>query len=203
MRWSLALALLAGVAQADRDDSAESSSSSLALSDASTITDPSSSLPTGSYMVYGTTITLADGDQLTSTITSNSTGSHTGNGTVHTSTHDSLTLLVGGGGTTTIGNSSMNATATVSATHSPTAVINTRPCNNYVEFCQRSYSNITEVGAHNSPFVQKRNAAANQDFTVTYQLDDGIRLRKSPPTRKKAKNTAAEANFIYSRASSP
>lgn len=177
MRWSLVLALLAGVAQAADDSSTESSSSTLALSDASTITDPSSSVPTGSYVVYGTTITLADGDHLTSTVTQNGTATHS-NGTVHTTTHDSLTVLVGGGGTTTLGNSSMNATATPTSTATHTPVINTRPCNDYVEFCGRSYSNITMIGAHNSAFVQKNNAAANQDFDVIYQLDDGIRLRK-------------------------
>jgi hypothetical protein len=37
------------------------------------------------------------------------------------------------------------------------------------------------VAAHNSPFVRKGNAAANQDFTVKYQLDDGVRMRKILP----------------------
>ncbi|KAL1899885.1 hypothetical protein Sste5346_002751 [Sporothrix stenoceras] len=32
------------------------------------------------------------------------------------------------------------------------------------------------VGAHNSPFVQRNNLAANQNLPVTQQLDDGIRF---------------------------
>jgi hypothetical protein len=53
---------------------------------------------------------------------------------------------------------------------------NTRPCNNYPEFCDRKYSNITEVGAHNSPFVRQGSAAANQQLGVIDQLNDGIRF---------------------------
>lgn len=75
----------------------------------------------------------------------------------------------------------MNATATASSTSTQTPVVNTRPCNNYAEFCARKYSNITMVAAHNSPFVRKGNAAANQALDVTAQLDDGIRMRKDSP----------------------
>lgn len=45
-----------------------------------------------------------------------------------------------------------------------------------MEFCARSYGNITEVAAHNSPFIRAGNAAANQQLGVIQQLDDGIRL---------------------------
>ena len=48
-------------------------------------------------------------------------------------------------------------------------------CNGYAEFCDRKYSNITYVVAHNSPFHKAHNAASNQDFDVTIQLNDGIR----------------------------
>ncbi|KAJ5113083.1 hypothetical protein N7456_001617 [Penicillium angulare] len=183
MRWSLALALLAGVAVADDStttDSATTSSqtTSMDLSNGTTITDPSSvSMPTGSYEVYSTTITLSDGDHLTTTYALNASATATGNTTgLHTTTSDSVTVLVGGGGggTTTLGNSSMNATAT--STSALQTVTNTSPCNSYPEYCARKYSNITMVAAHNSPFVRKGNAAANQDFTVKYQLDDGIRM---------------------------
>ncbi|KAJ5714195.1 uncharacterized protein N7483_011376 [Penicillium malachiteum] len=188
MRWSLVLALLAGVAVADDTtttdsttdstttaSTTESSTSSLALSDATTVTDPSSVVPTGSYEIYSTTITLADGHDLTSTITQNASAT-TGNSTSsYTTTHNSVTVLVGGGGTTTLGsNTTMNATATSTSTSA--IATNTRPCNGYAEYCERSYSNITMVAAHNSPFVRKGNAAANQEFTVKYQLDDGIRM---------------------------
>lgn len=190
MRWSsLALALLTGVALGADDttttttdpSTSSSTSSSLALSDASTVSNPSSvAMPSGSYLVYSTTVTLSNGDSsvlVSSTITGNSSATSTGNQTVVTTTSDSLTVLIGGAGTTTLGNSSMNATATTTGTATATPVVNTRPCNNYAEFCQRKYSNITMVAAHNSPFVRKGNAAANQDLTVTNQLNDGIRMR--------------------------
>jgi hypothetical protein len=48
-------------------------------------------------------------------------------------------------------------------------------CNGYAEFCDRKYSNVTYVVAHNSPFHIAHNAASNQDFDVTTQLNDGIR----------------------------
>ncbi len=57
----------------------------------------------------------------------------------------------------------------------PTA---TRPCNNYLEFCNRRYSNITEICAHNSPFARRGNLASNQDYGVLNQLNDGIRMCK-------------------------
>ncbi|OAA68655.1 PLC-like phosphodiesterase, TIM beta/alpha-barrel domain protein [Niveomyces insectorum RCEF 264] len=52
----------------------------------------------------------------------------------------------------------------------------TEPCNGHVDLCKRRYSNITFVGAHNSPFVLRNNLAANQALTVTEQLDDGVRF---------------------------
>lgn len=51
-------------------------------------------------------------------------------------------------------------------------------CNGYAEFCERKYSNITYVVAHNSPFHRANNAASNQDFDVTTQLDNGVRGSK-------------------------
>lgn len=65
---------------------------------------------------------------------------------------------------------------TISATSTAPVATNTQPCNNYVEFCSRKYSNLTQVCAHNSPFVMANNAAANQDFNVVTQLNDGIRM---------------------------
>ena len=58
----------------------------------------------------------------------------------------------------------------------PARPSNTLPCNNYPEFCNRKYSNITEVCAHNSPFTRPNNVARNQDYGVTQQLNDGIRV---------------------------
>lgn len=66
-----------------------------------------------------------------------------------------------------------NATITTTSSAEPS---NTQPCNNYPELCTRKYSNITEVGAHNSPFVKAGNAASNQELGVIAQLNDGIRM---------------------------
>lgn len=185
MRWStFALALLAGVAAADTTTTSKSdSSTSVDLSTASTVTNPSTvALPSGSYITYSTTITLANGNSsvlVSTTAAPNATATTSGNHTIVTTTSNSLTVLVGSGGSTTLGNGTMNATTTSTATQTP--VVNTRPCNNYSEFCARNYSNITMVAAHNSPFVRKGNAAANQALDVTAQLDDGIRMRMASP----------------------
>ncbi|KAF1911215.1 PLC-like phosphodiesterase [Ampelomyces quisqualis] len=66
----------------------------------------------------------------------------------------------------------VNASITTSAHPRPS---NTRPCNGYPEFCQRRFSNISMVVAHNSPFVKSHNAASNQMLPVLTQLNDGIR----------------------------
>jgi hypothetical protein len=61
--------------------------------------------------------------------------------------------------------------------HKPTETISVRwPCNNYYELCNRLYSNVTEVGAHNSPFFLSPSLASNQAVGVTEQLNDGIRM---------------------------
>ncbi|KAI1284005.1 PLC-like phosphodiesterase [Xylaria sp. FL0933] len=101
-------------------------------------------------------------------ITDNSTQSSTTKATTST---DTVTLLTGSARTTTTlsGNFSTTVTPTPSST-------NTQPCNNYVEFCTRKYSNITEVACHNSPFLTPNNIAANQQYDVTQQLDDGVRF---------------------------
>ena len=51
-------------------------------------------------------------------------------------------------------------------------------CNNYPEFCDRRYSDITEICAHNSPFAENGNLASNQAYGVLNQLNDGIRMCK-------------------------
>lgn len=71
------------------------------------------------------------------------------------------------------GNRTMTATGTTSA---PSAS-NTAPCNNYPEFCDRKYSNITEVCAHNAAFAVPRNAGSNQELPILDQLNDGVRMR--------------------------
>jgi hypothetical protein len=162
------------------------------------VTNPSTvALPSGNYITYSTTITLDNGNSsvlVSTTAAPNATATTSGNQTIATTTSDSLTVLVGGGHTTTLGNGTMNATATASSTSTQTPVVNTRPCNNYAEFCARNYSNITMVAAHNSPFVRKGNAAANQELDVTAQLDDGIRMRKETLQKSPSLSETASTN---------
>jgi hypothetical protein len=103
-------------------------------------------------------------------MSSNSSDTRSGSST----TSNSQIVLQGSPRTTSSANGTSNSTATsTSSTVRPT---NTAPCNSYPEFCERSYGNITEVAAHNSPFIRPGNAAANQALDVTTQLNDGIRL---------------------------
>lgn len=58
-----------------------------------------------------------------------------------------------------------------------------QPCNNSPDLCSRSYSNITHLGAHDSPFTAKSSTgsititeASNQNLNSTAQLDAGVRL---------------------------
>jgi hypothetical protein len=69
---------------------------------------------------------------------------------------------------------SSNGTSTTAANPARPSV-NTTPCNGYPEFCNRKFSNVSMVVAHNSPFVKPHNAASNQDLPVLTQLQDGIR----------------------------
>ncbi|CAI7673613.1 unnamed protein product [Penicillium pancosmium] len=171
------------------------SSTSYNWSDASTITNASAQVPTGTYLTYTSVITLGNGDHKTVVSSSlNASATATGNQTLlHTSTSDSVTVLVGGGGTTTLGNNSMNATHTHSSTSSIPTETNTTPCNGYSEFCMRNYSNITNVAAHNSPFVVPGNAASNQALKVTDQLNDGIRMLQF-----QAHNKSGEIHLCHS-----
>ncbi|KAH9818185.1 putative secreted protein [Teratosphaeria destructans] len=134
---------------------------------------------TGSQYVYITETTQSTVTSLLLINGTSSTATSTGTGTSATDTGDvqstrienSQTQIVIGGGThTSTGNS------TASSTSTSASATNTVPCNNYPEFCNRKYSNITEVCAHNSAFVVKNNAASNQQLPVTDQLDDGVRM---------------------------
>jgi len=49
-------------------------------------------------------------------------------------------------------------------------------CNGHAELCDRSFGNVTFVGAHDSYAVGVNNLAANQDQPITQQLNDGIRM---------------------------
>ncbi|KAI0347688.1 PLC-like phosphodiesterase [Trametopsis cervina] len=49
-------------------------------------------------------------------------------------------------------------------------------CNGHAELCERNYGNVTFVGTHDSYAVGTNNLATNQDYDVTQQLTDGVRL---------------------------
>lgn len=143
-------------------------------------------LPTGSvtYQSLTTTITLSSDSSSTTLLSGinsaaaslSSTESSNGTVTSSTSTGASVTYLGGGTATSASGN------GTASGTSSAARPSNTQACNGYPEFCNRSYSNITNVAAHNYPFIKSGNTGSNQELSVTDQLDDGIRMRESNHT---------------------
>ena len=115
-------------------------------------------LPTESGVVYPSDVTI--------TLSSASST----NATISTS---SATDVNQASSTSSNGTETIVGTATRSST---TAIVSVDvKCNGYVEFCDRKYSNVTYVVAHNSPFHLPNNAASNQDLDVATQLDDGIR----------------------------
>ena len=139
-------------------------------------------LPTGTnitYLSYSTTSTQNGSTVILATTFAAANGSIlSGGGTTRSSSTSTSGCLLqgtrGASATTSSSNSTSNSTA--SQTSTSAAPANTPPCNNYPEFCSRSYSNITFVAAHNSPFVNPNNAAANQQLPVLNQLNDGIRM---------------------------
>ncbi|KAL7623437.1 hypothetical protein AAE478_007119 [Parahypoxylon ruwenzoriense] len=56
-------------------------------------------------------------------------------------------------------------------------------CNGHAELCDRSYSEVSFVGAHNSPFVGI-GPADNQFTSVTKQLDLGVRFLQAQTQEK-------------------
>ena len=127
--------------------------------------------PTGLYDTPSTTITLGTTSLPESgSVVANATGSTSSSSSASSVT---LTYLTGSASTTTKTASRNITTSAETAEPVPT---NTRPCNNYPEFCNRKYSNITVVGCHNSPFVRPGSAAANQQLGVVDQLNDGVRF---------------------------
>ena len=150
-------------------------------------------VPTGSYLSYSTTVSVNGTTTLFEILTAVANASSST--TSRTST--SVSLLHGSVSTSSV--SSLDATMTGNSTASRTtpttstsaAPVNTQACNNYPEFCERSYSNITYVGAHNSPFVARNNAASNQQLGVINQLDDGIRMVTGETHYNAATNTVS------------
>jgi len=99
------------------------------------------------------------------------------NGTASATSNSQITRTTNTNELTQISGNS-NRTMTATGTSSAPAVTNTAACNNYPEFCNRKYSNITEVAAHNAAFAVKNNAGSNQEYSITDQLNDGIRMRE-------------------------
>ncbi|KAK3075151.1 hypothetical protein LTR53_001762 [Teratosphaeriaceae sp. CCFEE 6253] len=130
-----------------------------------------STLSTASSLVVvsGSSSSAASGSSSNATGTTSSSTSYSQ--IIQSQTTQSVLNIVGGGGTAT-----SNATGSTSSTASAALPSNTLPCNNYPEFCNRKYSNITEVCAHNSAFVVAKNAASNQALPIRNQLIDGIRM---------------------------
>lgn len=149
------------------DDAPASISFSQSISTLSELPSNSRSASDYSYITYTNQVTVR-----TSTQTDNSTATSTGTNTNsqqsrRTSTSQQLTLI---GGNTQTSNGSASST---SSAVTPT---NTIPCNGFPEFCNRRYSNITHVAAHNSAFSVRNNAASNQYFDTEIQLNDGVRM---------------------------
>ncbi|KAI0913821.1 PLC-like phosphodiesterase [Ustulina deusta] len=139
----------------------------------STLTLTEGATPTGLYQSFSSqrtqeTVGLASlSDSTGSVFTDNTTKS----AATRTTPTDTVTLLTGSARTTT----TLSGNASTATSSAPSSA-NTQACNNYVEFCTRRYSNITEVACHNSPFLTPNNIAANQEYDVTQQLDDGVRF---------------------------
>jgi hypothetical protein len=185
--WLQCLAALGARAQQSTDSSTGTESTSSSSSSTESSSETTSFTFTNSFSVITTSVpesdftgsqytylTYNDQSQVTETSPSSSgtssgttsSGSVTGTSvtqSVQTTTHQNVTQIAG---------SSHTGTTTSSAP----AVSNTVPCNNYPEFCNRKYSNITEVCAHNSAFSIKNNAASNQVLSIVDQLDDGVRM---------------------------
>lgn len=112
-------------------------------------------IPTGVYKTYHSKITLTG-----------AASSKTQSGSSSSSASVSVSFPTG----------SLTTGANLTATASVPEPTNTQPCNNYVDLCSRKFSNITQVGCHNSPFVRPGNSGSNQELPVKTQLDDGVRF---------------------------
>ena len=122
-------------------------------------------LPTGadvSYLTYSTRRVISGATILLATSFAEANGSLLFPSSITPSTSTSYSILQGwiGRSSISLGNSTLNFTASRTASSTPAAT-NTQPCNNHLEFYERSYSNITFIAAHHSPFVNPNNAAAN------------------------------------------
>jgi hypothetical protein len=69
-------------------------------------------------------------------------------------------------------------------------------CNNSPSLCSRAYNNVTQLGAHDSPFLRNKNTSfstsGNHYYDTTTQLDAGVRLL-SAQVHKSDNGTGADA----------
>lgn len=69
-------------------------------------------------------------------------------------------------------------------------------CNNSPSLCSRAYNNITQLGAHDSPFLRNKNTSfstsGNHYYDTTTQLDAGVRFL-SAQVHKSDNGTGADA----------
>ena len=180
------LLVSSAIAQTDQITLTGSGLGSRSVSSLSSIPNLGGDLvPTGTEVTYATytaTTTLASGSlsgsiEILATTIAVANGSIISPSSGSSRSSRSVTLLRGGQGafsTTVASNGTSNSTAR--STTSSAQPTNTQACNNYPEFCARKYSNITYIAAHNSPFVNPKNAGANQVYGVFAQLNDGIRM---------------------------
>lgn len=151
----------------DRADTTSSADIIMLTGTRSDVTKSSTGPPTGPYQTFSSRVTLA------TTSLPTDLGILTASYTESSSTN-TVTYLTGSASSATASGDGNNTAATTTSTAPrPT---NTRPCNNYPELCVRKYSNTTQVGCHNSPFVRSGSAAANQQYPAASQLDDGVRF---------------------------
>ncbi|KAK3309087.1 PLC-like phosphodiesterase [Chaetomium strumarium] len=181
--WAVSLSITIAPVHCENAESSRSSSSSSSdeivelTGTRKDATKPGTGPPTGPYQTISSTVTLATTTMPTDlgVLTANYTEADETatvtylTGSVTSSAMTATTTSISGGNATTSSSSSTSAAA-------PPKPTNTRPCNNYPELCARKYSNITQVGCHNSPFVRAGSAAANQQFPVVDQLNDGVRF---------------------------
>ncbi|KAI1376764.1 PLC-like phosphodiesterase [Hypoxylon crocopeplum] len=76
--------------------------------------------------------------------------------------------------------STTSSIAVASSSSTVSAASSTTACNNSPDLCNRSYNNITHMGAHDSSFLRDESTsnsiAGNQYFNATVALDAGLRL---------------------------
>lgn len=173
--WGLLLLSLGALTQAANDDTTTSTETSSSSSTDGVVvltgTHTSSTQGPPTTSADTTTVTLAS-----TTLVGTGLDTATDNATTEVITKTTVTYITGSMTSTSTGTIVGNFSTTSTSTSSAPTVTNTQPCNNYVELCDRKYSNFTQVGCHNSPFVKKGSAAANQALDVTNQLDDGVRF---------------------------